>query len=101
VPETGRDLTRRVAQDGHQIESGRLTPGLRTLREVADAFSLSIPELLEPPAHGESVHITRKGEYPLVSFMEGRRTTGTTWAGAALASSWSSSASARLLFLPS
>src|SRR5262249_18303720 len=54
-----------------QIESGRLTPSLRTLRKVADAFGVSIPELLEPPACGESVHISRKGEHPLVSFGDG------------------------------
>jgi hypothetical protein len=45
-----------------------MTPSLRTLRKIADAFSVSIPELLEPPARGESVHISRKGEHPLVSF---------------------------------
>jgi transcriptional regulator with XRE-family HTH domain len=54
-----------------QIESGRLTPSLRTLGKLADAFGLSIPELLEPPARGESVHISRKGEHPLVSFEDG------------------------------
>ena len=51
-----------------QIELGRLTPSLRTLRKVADAFGVSIPELLESPARGEGVHISRKGERPLVSF---------------------------------
>jgi transcriptional regulator with XRE-family HTH domain len=54
-----------------QIESGRLTPALRTLGKLADAFGVSIPELLEPPARGESVHISRKGEHPLVTFEDG------------------------------
>jgi transcriptional regulator with XRE-family HTH domain len=51
-----------------QIESGRLTPNLRTLSKVAVAFGVSVPELLETPTRGESVHISRKGEHPLVSF---------------------------------
>jgi transcriptional regulator with XRE-family HTH domain len=51
-----------------QIELGRLTPSLRTLGKIADAFGLSIPELLEPPARGECVQISRKGEHPIVSF---------------------------------
>lgn len=51
-----------------QIESGRLTPTLRTLRKVADALGASIPELLEPPAGGRNVQISRKREHPLVSF---------------------------------
>ena len=54
-----------------QIESGRLTPSLRTLGKLANALGVSIPELLEPPAHGESVHISRKVEHPLVSFEDG------------------------------
>ncbi len=51
-----------------QIESGRLNPTLTTLRKVADAFGVSIPELLEPPAGTRSIHISRKREHPLVSF---------------------------------
>ncbi len=51
-----------------QIESGRLNPTLTTLRKVADAFGVSIPQLLEPPAGGQRVHISRKREHPLVSF---------------------------------
>ena len=51
-----------------QIESGRLNPTLTTLRKVADAFSVSISELLEPPAGARSIHISRKREHPLVSF---------------------------------
>jgi len=51
-----------------QIESGRLNPTLTTLRKLASAFGISIPELLEPPAGGQTVHISRKKEHPLVSF---------------------------------
>jgi len=51
-----------------QIESGRLTPTLPTLGKLAGAFGLSIPELLEPPAGGARVHISRKREHPTVSF---------------------------------
>jgi transcriptional regulator with XRE-family HTH domain len=51
-----------------QIESGRLNPTLTTLRKVADAFGISIPELLEPPAGARTVYISRKQEHPLVSF---------------------------------
>jgi transcriptional regulator with XRE-family HTH domain len=51
-----------------QIESGRLTPSLRTLRKIADAFGITIPELLESRAAADGVHISRKGEHPLVSF---------------------------------
>jgi hypothetical protein len=55
-----------------------MTPSLRTLRKIADAFSVSIPELLEPPARGESVHISRKGASPgvlrgLVGALDGPR----------------------------
>ena len=51
-----------------QIESGRLTPTLRTLRKVADALGASIPELLESSSDGQSLQISRKREHPLVSF---------------------------------
>ena len=51
-----------------QIESGRLNPTLTTLRKVADAFGVSVPQLLEPPAAGQRVHISRKREHPLISF---------------------------------
>ena len=51
-----------------QIESGRLNPTLTTLRKVADAFGVSIPQLLEPAAGGQRVHISRKREHPLISF---------------------------------
>ena len=51
-----------------QIESGRLTPTLPTLRKVAGAFGVPIAELLEPPASARSIHISRKREHPVVSF---------------------------------
>lgn len=51
-----------------QIESGRLNPTLSTLRKLAGAFGISIPELLEPPAGEQTIHISRKQEHPLVSF---------------------------------
>jgi transcriptional regulator with XRE-family HTH domain len=51
-----------------QIESGRLTPTLPTLRKLAGAFGVSVPEVLEPPGGGTRVHISRKREHPIVSF---------------------------------
>ncbi len=51
-----------------QIEAGRLNPTLTTLRKLADAFGISVPELLEPATEGRSVRISRKQEHPLVSF---------------------------------
>jgi len=51
-----------------QIESGRLTPTLPTLGKLAAAFGISVPELLESPAGGRSIHVSRKREHPLVSF---------------------------------
>jgi transcriptional regulator with XRE-family HTH domain len=53
-----------------QIESGRLTPTLPTLRKVAGAFGVSVAELLEPPASGRSINISRKREHPILSFEE-------------------------------
>jgi len=51
-----------------QIESGRLTPTLPTLGKLAGVFGISVSELLEPPAAGESIHISRKREHPILSF---------------------------------
>jgi transcriptional regulator with XRE-family HTH domain len=51
-----------------QIESGRLTPTLPTLGKIAGAFGISVPDLLEPPTGGESIHISRKQEHPIMSF---------------------------------
>jgi len=50
-----------------QIESGRLTPSLHTLGKVAGALGVSIGSLFEPAPNGQ-VSITRKAEYPVVSF---------------------------------
>jgi transcriptional regulator with XRE-family HTH domain len=51
-----------------QIEAGRLTPTLPTLGKLAGAFGVSIPELLEPSAAGDSIYISRKREHAIVSF---------------------------------
>lgn len=50
-----------------QIESGRLTPSLHTLGKLARALSLPIPALLETRPNGR-IHLSRKGDYPVVSF---------------------------------
>jgi transcriptional regulator with XRE-family HTH domain len=50
-----------------QIESGRLTPSLNTLRRLADGLGVTIASLFDGQPPG-SVVITRKKEYPVVSF---------------------------------
>jgi transcriptional regulator with XRE-family HTH domain len=50
-----------------QIESGRLTPSLNTLRRLADALGVTIASLFDGQPPG-SVVVTRKKEYPVVSF---------------------------------
>ena len=50
-----------------QIESGRLTPSLHTLGKIAAALGVSIASLFEGPPQGR-VHVTRKKDYPVVSF---------------------------------
>jgi len=50
-----------------QIESGRLTPSLPTLGKLAGALGVSIASLFEPPPAGR-LHVTRKADYPVVSF---------------------------------
>jgi len=57
-----------------QIESGRLTPSLHTLGKVAGALGMPIASLFEPTPNGR-LHISRKKDYPVVSF-DG---TGETW----------------------
>jgi transcriptional regulator with XRE-family HTH domain len=57
-----------------QIESGRLTPSLHTLGKVAGALGMPIASLFEPAPNGR-LHISRKKDYPVVSF-DG---TGETW----------------------
>src|SRR5215470_4674823 len=50
-----------------QIESGRLTPSLHTLGKIAGALGVTISALFDGQASG-SIHVTRKKEYPVVSF---------------------------------
>jgi transcriptional regulator with XRE-family HTH domain len=57
-----------------QIESGRLTPSLHTLGKVAGALGMPIASLFEPAPNGR-LRISRKKDYPVVSF-DG---TGETW----------------------
>ena len=50
-----------------QIESGRLTPSLHTLGKVAGALGVTIAALFDGQPAG-SIHVTRKKDYPVVSF---------------------------------
>lgn len=50
-----------------QIESGRLTPSLHTLGKVAAALGVPIASLFESAPNGR-LHVTRKSDYPVVSF---------------------------------
>ena len=50
-----------------QIESGRLTPSLHTLGKLAGALGMSIASLFEPAPNGR-LHVSRKSDYPVVSF---------------------------------
>jgi transcriptional regulator with XRE-family HTH domain len=50
-----------------QIESGRLTPSLHTLGKIAGALGVTIAALFDGQPAG-SLHVTRKKEYPVVSF---------------------------------
>ncbi len=50
-----------------QIESGRLTPSLRTLGKLAGVLGVPIALLFEAPPNGR-IHVTRKADYPKVSF---------------------------------
>jgi transcriptional regulator with XRE-family HTH domain len=50
-----------------QIESGRLTPSLHTLGKIAAALGVPIASLFDGQPRGR-VHVTRKKEYPVVSF---------------------------------
>ena len=50
-----------------QIESGRLTPSLHTLGKLAGALGVSIASLFEATPNGH-LHVTRKADYPVVSF---------------------------------
>ena len=50
-----------------QIESGRLTPSLNTLGKIAAAFGVPIASLFDGQPAGR-IHVTRKKDYPVVSF---------------------------------
>jgi len=50
-----------------QIESGRLTPSLHTLGKVASALGVPIASLFEPAPNGR-LHVSRRRDYPVVSF---------------------------------
>jgi transcriptional regulator with XRE-family HTH domain len=50
-----------------QIESGRLTPSLNTVGKIAAAFGVPIASLFDGQPSG-SIHVTRKWDYPVVSF---------------------------------
>jgi transcriptional regulator with XRE-family HTH domain len=50
-----------------QIESGRLTPSLHTLGKLAAALGVPIASLFDAEAPGR-IHVTRKKDYPVVSF---------------------------------
>ena len=50
-----------------QIESGRLSPSLHTLGKLAGALGVTIAALFDGQASG-SIHVSRKKDYPVVSF---------------------------------
>ncbi len=50
-----------------QLESGRLTPSLHTLGKLAGALGVPIASLFETAPNGR-VHVSRKADYPVVSF---------------------------------
>ncbi len=50
-----------------QIESGRLTPSLHTLGKLAAALGMPIAALFESARNGR-LHVSRKKDYPVVSF---------------------------------
>jgi len=50
-----------------QIEADRLTPSLPTLGKLAAALGVPIASLFEPTPPGR-LHVSRKSEYPVVSF---------------------------------
>jgi transcriptional regulator with XRE-family HTH domain len=50
-----------------QIESGRLTPSLNTLRKIADALGVTIATLFDGQPAGR-IQVSRLRDYPVVSF---------------------------------
>ena len=51
-----------------QIESGRLTPSLNTLRRLAEGLGVTIASLFDGQPMGGSIVISRKKDHPVVSF---------------------------------
>ena len=50
-----------------QIESGRLTPSLNTLRKLADALGVTLAAIFDGQPSGR-VLVSRNKDYPVVSF---------------------------------
>jgi len=50
-----------------QIESGRLSPSLHTLGKIASALGVPIASLFDGQPAG-SIHVSRRKDYPVVSF---------------------------------
>jgi transcriptional regulator with XRE-family HTH domain len=50
-----------------QIESGRLSPSLNTLRKLAGGLGVPIAALFEAEPHGR-LHVGRVADYPVMSF---------------------------------
>ncbi len=50
-----------------QIESGKLTPSLHTLGRLAGALGVPIASLFEAASNGK-IHVSRRRDYPVVSF---------------------------------
>jgi transcriptional regulator with XRE-family HTH domain len=50
-----------------QLESGRLTPSLHTLRKIAGALDVRVGSLLDGAPAGR-LHVTRAADYPVLSF---------------------------------
>lgn len=51
-----------------QIESGRLTPSLHTLGKIAAALGVPIATLFDGEAVASRLQVSRKKDYPVVSF---------------------------------
>jgi transcriptional regulator with XRE-family HTH domain len=51
-----------------QIESGRLTPSLHTLGKIAAALGVPIATLFDGEAAVSRIQVSRKKDYPVVSF---------------------------------
>ena len=51
-----------------QIESGRLTPSLHTLGKIAAALGVPIASLFDGQPAASRIQVSRKKDYPVVSF---------------------------------